>query len=302
MICPDCGSRQLRHIGALPDVAFFAGRHLDQPLPGGQLVHCTRCDLRFRDPHLGVATYDALYDNALVDTWIAGALRVDQRLVQSLAQACVPAPGAAPGAAVRVLDFGCYAGDFLASLPAAFDKFGVEVNATAAAQAARRTGARVERDLDHFAPELRFELIVAMDVIEHLPSPRALLKRLVERLAPGGRLVITTGDGANWLWRLLGARWWYCYFPEHIAFVSRRWLRYHAGALGVSVQQAGRFNYLEPAERPRFVRGWKTLLRYLRKPAAYKLQQQRHFAQHGSDLGVPGIGLTRDHLLLVVSA
>ena len=69
-----------------------------------------------------------------------------------------------------------------------------------------------------------------------------------------------------------------------------------------SAKTASTFNYLDPAERPRFVRGWKTLWRYVRKPAAHKLQQQRHAAQHGSDLGVPGIGLTRDHLLLVVSA
>jgi SAM-dependent methyltransferase len=302
MNCPDCGCDDLRRLGALPDVAFFAGSRLEQPLPGGQLMHCTRCDLRFRHPHLGSATYDKLYDNARADTWVAGSLRVDQRLVQALAQGAVREPAERAGDAPRVLDFGCYAGDLLASLPAGFHKFGVEVNATAGARAASRAGARVERDLDHFASDLRFELIVAMDVIEHVPSPRALMKRLVERLAPGGRLVITTGDGASWLWRLLGARWWYCYFPEHIAFISRRWLRYHAVALGVSVQQARTFNYLDRAERPRFVRGWKALSRYVRKPADYALQQQRHSAQHGTDLGVPGIGLTRDHLLLVVGA
>jgi len=302
MNCPDCGCQRLRQLGVLPDVAFFAGSRLQQPLPGGELLHCTRCDLRFRHPHLGTATYDRLYDNARADTWSAGPLRVDQRLVQALAQGTVHAPTAAGHGAPRVLDFGCYAGDLLASLPAEFDKYGIEVNATAGARAATRAAARVERNLDHLAADLRFDLIVAMDVIEHVPSPRALLKQLVDRLTPGGRLVITTGDGANWLWRLLGARWWYCYFPEHIAFISRRWMHYHAAALGVSVRQVRTFNYLDPAERPRFVRGWKTLWRYVRKPAAHKLQQQRHAAQHGSDLGVPGIGLTRDHLLLVVSA
>jgi SAM-dependent methyltransferase len=299
MTCPDCGSQQLRCIGILPDVGFFAGSRLDEPLPGGELIQCKRCDLRFRHPHLGIATYDKLYDNARTDTWIAGPLRVDQRLVQSLAQG---ARFGSPGARVRVLDFGCYAGDLLCSLPAQFEKFGIEVNATAGALAAKRAGARVERDLDHLPPELRFELIVAMDVIEHVPSPRALLKRLVERLAPGGRLVITTGDGAHWLWRLLGGRWWYCHFPEHIAFISRRWLRHHAGGLGVSVQQASSFNYLDAAERPPFLRGWKALLRYVLRPGEHAQRQQHHAARHGSDLGVPGIGLTRDHLLLVVGA
>jgi len=300
MNCPDCGSQQLRHLGLLPDVAFFAGSRLQAPLPGGELILCTRCDLRFRHPHLGSAAYDRLYDNARADTWSAGPLRVDQRLVQALAQGTAPA---VPGrAAPRVLDFGCYAGDLLASLPSNFEKYGVEVNATAGARAASRSGARVERDLDHLPPDLRFDLIVAMDVIEHVPSPRTLAARLIERLAPGGRLVITTGDGTAWLWRLLGARWWYCYFPEHIAFISRRWLRHHAPALGVSVQRADTFNYLDAAERPRLVRGWKELSRYLCRPGAHAQRQRRHFERHGSDLGVPGIGLTRDHLLVVLSA
>jgi len=295
MNCPDCGSPRLNRLGRLPDVAFFAGRRLEQPLPGGELLRCAECDLRFRHPHLGSATYDRLYDNARVDTWTSGALRVDQRLVQAFVRAPTP-----DRRAPRVLDFGCYAGDFLATLPAGVDKYGVEVNATAAARAASRTGARVEPDLDRFAPELHFDLIVAMDVIEHVPSPRALMERLLRRLAPGGRLVVTTGDGGNWLWRLLGSRWWYCYFPEHIAFVSRRWLYHHAPALHASVQQASTFNYLDERERPRLVRGWKELLRYWLDPARHAQRQRRHEAEHGSDLGVPGIGLTRDHLLMVL--
>jgi len=119
MNCPDCGLHELRRLGPLPDVAFFAGSRLAQPLPGCELVHCTRCDLRFRHPHLGTATYDKLYDNARADTWSAGPLRVDQRLVQALVQGAAHAPASLTGGAPRVLDFGCYAGDLLASLPAA---------------------------------------------------------------------------------------------------------------------------------------------------------------------------------------
>jgi SAM-dependent methyltransferase len=294
MNCPDCGSSELRSLGRLPDVEFFAGQRLQQPLPGGELLHCARCDLRFRHPHLGRERYDALYDNPRVDFWGDGELRVDQRLVQALALQ-TPAPA-------RVLDFGCYSGDLLAALPAQLQKFGVEVNAAAGAHAAQRTGARVVRSLDDFDPELRFELIVAMDVIEHVPSPRALMSQLVARLAPRGRLVVTTGDGDNWLWRLLGARWWYCYFPEHIAFISRRWLRHHARSLGVTVQQASTFNYHHPAQRSRGLRGWKGLLRYLLQPQRHARKRQRQMEQHGTDLPAPGVGLTRDHLLLVVSA
>lgn len=293
--CPDCGSTHLHRLGALPDVPFFAGQRLERPLPGGDLLHCADCDLRFRDPHLGVDTYDRLYDNARVDAWTGTAsLRRDQRLVQAVVQQAVQA------GARSVLDFGCYSGEFLAALPHTLQKFGVEVNATAAAMAAQRAGARVERGLDRFDAAQRFDVIVSMDVIEHVPSPRALLAQWLARLAPGGTLIVTTGDGANALWRLVGARWWYCYFPEHIAFVSERWLRHHAAALGAAVREVRRFEYLDRDQMPGFVRRWKPMLRYLLAPSAYARRQQRHFDQHGTDLGVPGIGLTRDHLLLVI--
>lgn len=128
---PDCGATGLHSLGPLPDVAFFAARRLDAPLPAGELLHCPHCDLRLRWPRL--PDYQALYDNATVEAWTVGALRKDQRLVRALVEA-LPARA-------KVLDFGCYSGDFLAGLPVHLAKYGVEVNAAAAAVARQRSGA-----------------------------------------------------------------------------------------------------------------------------------------------------------------
>lgn len=289
-VCPDCGSGHLRSLGRLPDVAFFAGRALAQPLAGGELLHCPQCDLRLRWPRL--ANYDALYDNTALDAWAASALRRDQRLVQALVEA------EAETGATSVLDFGCYAGGLLAKLPAHLAKYGVEVASGAAAQAEASAGARVVATLDAFAPDLRFDIVLAMDVIEHVPSPRALLEALLSRLAPGGSLIITTGDGGNALWRAVGSRWWYCYYPEHITFISARWLRFHAPALGARVQAWHAFNYLEAQGARALMKRWWGWLKYLVRPQHHARKRARHLARHGSDLGVPGLGLSRDHLLL----
>ena len=40
-------------------------------------------------------------------------------------------------------------------------------------------------------PEGPFDLITALDVLEHVPDDRAFLRELVERLAPGGSLLIS---------------------------------------------------------------------------------------------------------------
>jgi SAM-dependent methyltransferase len=290
--CPDCGSARQRALGVLPDVAAFAGRRLDAPLAGGRLWHCADCDLRHRHPQLARAEYDRLYDNTQVDAWEAAPLRRDQQLVKRVIEA-------RPGAK-SLLDFGCYTGDFLAALPPQLQRCGVEVNRRAAALAAQRAGAEVLPGLDAFAADRRFDVIVSMDVIEHVASPRRLLEALLARLAQGGLLVLTTGDGGHWLWRIAAARWWYCFFPEHIAFVSRGWLRHHAASLGARVVEVRNFNYLEQPG-PGALKRWRVFLRYLARPRRHARRRERELAERGHDIGVPGIGLTRDHLLVVLT-
>lgn len=285
--CPDCSNPRLVCLGGLPDVGFFAGRPTPQSLPGGALWRCSVCDLRFRWPLL--SDYERLYDNDSVTAWTAGPLRKDQRLVQALIER--------QPSARSVLDFGCYSGEFLEQLPAQMDKYGIEVSSTAAELASRRAGASVVPALKLLPPDLRFDIIVAMDVIEHVASPRTLLQQLIERLAPNGSLVVTTGDGGNALWRLVGGRWWYCYFPEHIAFISRRWLAFHVPSLGARIHGVHKFNYEQDPERGIVTRWWRWL-KYLMRPAYYARKRAQYLVRHDKDLGVPGQGLTRDHLLV----
>ena len=56
-----------------------------------------------------------------------------------------------------------------------------------------------------------FDAVLCGDVVEHLRDPRAALARLRPFLRPGGRLVLTTPNVANWAIRLslLGGRWSY---------------------------------------------------------------------------------------------
>lgn len=290
LLCPDCGGTRWSRQGALPDVAFFAGKALAAPLPGGDLLHCRACDLRLRWPRL--PDYGALYDNAGVEAWRAGPLRKDQSLVHAIVDA-----HAAP---CRLLDFGCYNGSFLARLPARVEKFGVEIASAAAAMAREQAGAQVAATLHDLPADLRFDFIVTMDVIEHVQSPRALIAQLAARLAPGGQLIVTTGDGGNLLWRMVGARWWYCYYPEHISFVSARWVRFHVPGLGLHIRGIETFNYLDAPAEGRATR-WRAWAKFMLRPRHHARKRALHLARHGWDAGVPGIGLTRDHLLLRLS-
>ena len=283
--CPDCGCTSLKGLGPLPEAWTFAGRRTSSALPGGVLMHCRRCDLRLRWPRRG--DYATLYDNAEVDAWASTALREDQRQVRErLFSDRLPQ---------TVLDYGCYSGGFLASLPSSIRRFGVEINSAAAALARASCDAQVVAELSAFDAGLLFDAIVCMDVIEHVESPLGLLARLRDHLAPGGKLLVTTGDGGNALWRCLGARWWYCSFPEHISFVSETWLRFHAPALDLRAYSTDRFNYA--GTRGASVGDWLSMARYVAMPSRHERRRVRQREDEGRERAVPGMGLTRDHLL-----
>ena len=60
-------------------------------------------------------------------------------------------------------------------------------------------------------PQHSFDVVLCGDVVEHLRDPQAFLTRVRPLLRPGGRLVLTTPNVANWAMRLglLAGRWRY---------------------------------------------------------------------------------------------
>lgn len=67
---------------------------------------------------------------------------------------------------------------------------------------------------------LRYDVIIAMDLIEHLRNPTAVIKQISEdRLKPGGRIVISTPDAGSLFRRTLGSYWPH-YKVEHLTYPS----------------------------------------------------------------------------------
>ena len=121
-----------------------------------------------------------------------------------------------------VLDVGCWDGGLLAGLPERWNRRGLEPN-PGASERARAAGLDVETSsLEDWSGEAGgYDLVVMLDVLEHISDPRTVVSRITELLRPGGVFVGLTGDGGCLGARVFGNRWYYCQYPEHVTVFTR---------------------------------------------------------------------------------
>jgi len=177
----------------------------------------------------------------------------------------------------RLLEVGCAYGFFLEETRRFYDAAGIEI-AEAAAAFCRDRGLNV---IGGVADESNLErcgmvdVIVLLDVIEHLPEPQSTLSLCRRYLNPGGIIVITTGDFASLYARLTGRHWRLMTPPQHLWYFTPQSMRRLAHSLGLHV---------EACDHP-----WKLV-----PLALIQFQTRRLFGLHGrmpagfaSRLGLP---------------
>lgn len=158
--CGECGFAQP---AALPALPHFFDRMYDQRWSDGWIEEEHR------------ATYkDAIFDDILS--------ALERRL---------------PAGRRRLLDVGSHAGRFLAiARQAGWQAEGLELNPKTAAFAAAATGAPIHRGNVHtFDADGAFDAVTLTDVLEHIPEPRAVIRRVARYLAPGGWVAVKVPNG-----------------------------------------------------------------------------------------------------------
>ena len=112
----------------------------------------------------------------------------------------------------RLLDVGAGKGYFVRAAGAYFAAEGSEFSASAA-EAARKDGLRVHTGaFPASAPDGPFDVVTLWDVLAGLADVHAAMNAVSERLAPGGRVILTMPLVSSRTARLLG-RWWPLWIP-----------------------------------------------------------------------------------------
>lgn len=94
-----------------------------------------------------------------------------------------------------VLDFGCGGGYMLASLDCK-DRYGIEINPAARAEAAKRL--KPFASLDELPGDVTFDAIISHHALEHVDDPLGTLSALRSHLKPGGMCVVVVPCDVWW--------------------------------------------------------------------------------------------------------
>jgi SAM-dependent methyltransferase len=141
-------------------------------------------------------------------------------------------------AAGHLLDIGCAYGFFLDEAKPFYQANGIEISPHAA-ESCRRRGLRVvtgmanSESLAEFGP---MDVIVMLDVIEHLPDPRQILELCRRHLNRDGIIVITTGNFASLYARLARRHWRLMTPPQHLWYFTPASIARLAGAVGLELE------------------------------------------------------------------
>ena len=136
----------------------------------------------------------------------------------------------------RLLDVGCGHGLLLdEARRRGYETVGLELSRTAAGHAREGLGLDVrEIPLEAFEGGAGFDVVMLVDVLEHLDDPLAGIDHCVRLLRPDGVLCVVTPDPSSVTARLAGVRWW-GYLPAHTCLLPRRTLRELLEARGLVI-------------------------------------------------------------------
>jgi SAM-dependent methyltransferase len=244
--CPICANNDFDDVGVVP------GTVIDRQF---ELRRCTACQfVMVVNPSLDfdVLYSEDYYNGRGADTKLNYAeevqhptravRRYEWRGVLERARDLTPLPKGS-----RWLDYGCGTGGLVAYLRSqGVDAWGFEQGWCC--DLLRTSGVPTIGEADFTSAAGTYDVVSAIEVIEHVTDPVALLRTIHGLLKPGGLLFLTTGNAEPYHNRI--TKWRYVTPDVHVSY-------FEPATLAVALEAAG----FAPAF-PGFGPGWDDIIRY----------------------------------------
>lgn len=214
-LCPSCGGTRLRS---------FTARAYDSKNKQGvvSVVECISCQFAWQWPASRTAEESAAYFAEMYGEAAAGSY-FDAKWKLALSELELEYLTFLVGRPGAILDLGCGAGEFV-RLAGEHGWHAIGVDPATPSARLNDHAEIVRGTLDAVERTLRFDAVTLWDVIEHLDDPRPVIAAVKQRMAPGGFIVIETGnyqsagrirDGSDW-WSFQHDHRWY-FSPNVVA-------------------------------------------------------------------------------------
>lgn len=142
----------------------------------------------------------------------------------------------------KILDIGCGGGKLVRYLRAkGLEAYGLEPSHALFDTFLKNEPFFFKGDVQDFIiknPGTKFDVIIASDVLEHIPEPVPFMQQLAAMLTSGGILFISTPDAGSFFARMAGRRWHY-YNRYHLSLFSQQTLARLCKANGLTRIEAG---------------------------------------------------------------
>lgn len=218
-ICPLCKSEKILLSGRIDyrKPTQFSTTDISLKMPP-ELWKCENCKSWFTQNIIPEEDATRLYAMGKAgDRWSANGLR------ESKSEGIIRTLDIIFQKNKTVLDVGCNTGELLDFAKSQGCRtFGVELSDTSR-DILMEKGHVAFHSLDEATDS--YDIITAFDLVEHLYNFPSFLEACSRKLTKNGLFVILTGDISSLSAHITGSNWWYLKYPEHILFISQKYIK-----------------------------------------------------------------------------
>ena len=212
-------------------------------LKNSSIVECTNCNFKYLNPRISSQRI-----KEILQEWAKNDVLDDERLriaydtrTQALYRSYIRrAENEKSTQSKKMLDVGCASGAFLyVAKSLGWDVTGLEIG-EASSEYARNKGINVINasifDDSINIEAATYDVVVFLEVIEHLEHPKRALEMIYSWLKPGGVLILSTPNFNSLFRRIHKTKWWVINCEEeHIMFFTPESLSAYIKAVGFKV-------------------------------------------------------------------